>query len=146
MDLQPPPQVVKRLAGDLRSVHDTVLHMEHDLLKMKNPGYPLHVGKVPKGMGFVESYPADLFFIHFDEIFNLLHLKRLTPEFIHLVALKMQLDIIAENTKEIAIMDPFYMFEFIMASRDRVLAAQHIENFLVANKEKKIFLMPYFPE
>jgi hypothetical protein len=142
-----PPSVVRKLTGDLRSVHDTVLMKEEELLRMKNPGYPLHVGKVPKGMGFVDTYPGDLFFVHFDEIFNLVHLKRLDPFFIRLMSLKMQIDLDAEHAKNVAIMDPFYMYESIMSCPgDRVVAAKHIENFLLANKEKSTFLMPYFPE
>ena len=122
-----------------------VLQIEQDLLKISNPGYPLHVAKVPPGMGFVDKDPANLFFIRFDEIFNLMHLKRLAPCFIRLVALKMQLDIMAENTKKVAIMDPFYMFESIVSSpMDRVFAIKRIEEFLLANRKKEIFLMPYF--
>jgi hypothetical protein len=47
--------VVKKLIGDMRSVHETVLYMEQELLKMKSPGYPLHVAKVPTGMGFANQ-------------------------------------------------------------------------------------------
>jgi hypothetical protein len=72
-----PPEVVERMTGDLRSVHDTVLHVEKELLKMRSPSYPVHVVKVPKGMGFVDNHPAEVFFIRFDDIFNLFHLRRL---------------------------------------------------------------------
>ena len=52
-----PPHVVQNMTGDMRSVHDTVLHVEKELLKMKSPTYPVHVVKVPKGMGFVDKKP-----------------------------------------------------------------------------------------
>ena len=66
---------------------------------------------------------------------------------VRLVALKMAHDIMEERTQGVAIMDPFYMLEGTMAHpRDRVLATRHIEQFLVANKNKEIFLIPYFAE
>ena len=66
---------------------------------------------------------------------------------VRLVALKMVHDIMEESTPGIAIMDPFYMLKGTMAHpRDRVLATRHIEQFLVGNKNKEIFLIPYFPE
>jgi hypothetical protein len=105
------------------------------------------VVKVPPGVGFVDKYPAEVFFIRFDDIFNVFHLRRLDPTLVRLVALRMAHDIMEENTPGVAIMDPFYMLESIMASPgDRVLATKHIEQFLVANKNKEIFLMPYFPK
>jgi hypothetical protein len=55
--------------------------------------------------------------------------------------------IITEETPGVAIMDPFYMLESVMGSPgDRVIVTKQIEEFLVANKHKKIILMPYFPE
>ena len=44
-------------------------------------------------------------------------------------------------------MDPFYMLESNMANHgNRVIDTKQIEDFMVANKHKKILLMPYFPE
>ena len=69
------------------------------------------------------------------------------PTVVRLMALKMVHIIMEESTPGVAIMDPFYMLEGTMAHpRDRVLATRHIEQFLVANKNKEIFLIPYFPE
>jgi len=131
----------------MRSVHDTVLHVEKELLKMKSPTYSVHVVKVPKGMGFVDINPAEVFFIRFDDIFNVFHLRRLHHTVVRLVALSLAHQIIREETPGVAIMDPFYMLESVMRSLgDRVIAKKQIEEFLVANKHKEIILMPYFRE
>lgn len=141
------PEILKLLTGDMRSLHDSVLHLENDLLKSKTPSYPLHVAKVPAGYGFVDGYPADLIFIRFDDIFNLFNIRRLHRTFIRLVALKMAYTIMIEKTPGIAVMDPFYMMESVMANpRDRVVATAAIENFMVENKDKQTCLMPYFAE
>ncbi|KAK1605338.1 hypothetical protein QYE76_029011 [Lolium multiflorum] len=58
-----PEHVVNKLTPDMRSLHETVRHVEKQLLISKNPSYPLFVAKVPTGMNFVEKYPADLCFI-----------------------------------------------------------------------------------
>ncbi|KAK1643482.1 hypothetical protein QYE76_061287 [Lolium multiflorum] len=52
-----PEHVLKKLTSDMRSLHETVRHVENLLLKSKDPGYPLFVAKVPTGMNFVEKYP-----------------------------------------------------------------------------------------
>jgi len=128
-------------------VDDFLLHMEKELLKSSSPSYPLHVVRVPLGVGFVDKYPAELFFLRFDDIFNVFNLRRLDPTVVRLVALKMAHVIMEESTPGVAIMDPFYMLQGTMAHpRDRVLATKHIEQFLVANKDKEICLIPYFAE
>jgi hypothetical protein len=44
-------------------------------------------------------------------------------------------------------MDLFYMDElFLSAPRNRAIVSKYIEDFMVANKDKDCFLMPYFPE
>ncbi|KAK1693398.1 hypothetical protein QYE76_010095 [Lolium multiflorum] len=58
-----PEHVLKLLTGDMASLHNQVQYLERQLLKSKNPSYPLFVAKVPTGMNFVEKYPADLCFI-----------------------------------------------------------------------------------
>jgi hypothetical protein len=36
-------------------MHETILHVEMDVTKMKSPTYPLHVAKVPTPMGFSDK-------------------------------------------------------------------------------------------
>ena len=113
---------------------------------MTDPTYPLFVAKVPKGMGVVKESPADLIFLRFDDIFNMFHLKRFHPTLVCLVALSMAYQV-KEKTPGITIMDPYYMLESNMRiPLDRIIVTKYIEDFFMANKQKKILLLPYFPE
>jgi hypothetical protein len=43
--------------------------------------------------------------------------------------------------------DPFYMDEVLRgALGNRMIVSKYIENFMIDNKDKDCFLMPYFPE
>jgi hypothetical protein len=142
-----PPELLKTLTGDMRSLHVSVLTVEKHLLGMTSPTYPVFVAKVPKGMGFVDKSPGDVFFLRFDDIFDMYHLKRLHPTLVRLVALSLAYQVMKEETPAIAIMDPYYMLESnLRTTQDRVIVTQYIEDFLVANKKKEIILLPYFPE
>ena len=69
------PKNLRKLASsELQSVHDGVLTIERRLLSEKDPSHPVFVVKVPPGLGFVDNAPADLFFLRFDDIFNMFHL------------------------------------------------------------------------
>ncbi|KAK1668544.1 hypothetical protein QYE76_056703 [Lolium multiflorum] len=142
-----PEHVVKKLTPDMRSLHETVLHVENLLLKSKDPGYPLLVAKVPTGMNFVEKYPADLCFIRFNDIFSIYRMQALHFSVVRLVALSLSAQIVKEETPTIAIMDPFYMRESIICNAgDRAIATQQVEDFMLANIKKGAILIPYFPE
>jgi hypothetical protein len=93
----------------MRSVHDVVLTKERLLLGDSNPSYPVLTAKVPTGCGFVTTYPADLMFIRYEDIFGLFHIYQLDQNLVRMVSLSMVHDIVMENTPYIAIMDPFYM-------------------------------------
>ncbi|KAK1621179.1 hypothetical protein QYE76_026696 [Lolium multiflorum] len=142
-----PEHVVKKLTPDMRSLHETVLHVENLLLKSKDPGYPLFVAKVPTGMNFVEKYPADLCFIRFNDIFSIYRMQALHFSVVRLVALSLSSQIVKEGTPTIAIMDPFYMRESIICNAgDRAIATRQVEDFMLANIKKGAILIPYFPE
>ncbi|KAK1605574.1 hypothetical protein QYE76_029247 [Lolium multiflorum] len=142
-----PEHVVKKLTPDMRSLHETVRHVENLLLKSKDPGYPLFVAKVPTGMNFVEKYPADLCFIRFNDIFSIYRMQALHFSVVRLVALSLSAQIVKEETPTIAIMDPFYMRESIICNAgDRAIATQQVEDFMLANIKKGAILIPYFPE
>ena len=52
-----------------------------------------------------------------------------------------------EETPGIAIMDPYYMVEWILRSlEERGRVTKYVEDFLVAKKYKNLILVPYFPE
>ncbi|KAK1682605.1 hypothetical protein QYE76_043453 [Lolium multiflorum] len=142
-----PEHVLKLLTGDMASLHNQVQYLEKQLLKSKNPSYPLFVAKVPTGMNFVEKYPADLCFIRFNDIFSIYRMQMLHFSVVRLVALSLSSQIVKEGTPTIAIMDPFYMRESIICNAgDRAIATRQVEDFMMANIKKGAILIPYFPE
>jgi hypothetical protein len=103
------------------------------------------IAKVPTGFGFVNTYPADLIFIRYEDIFRLLHMQQLDRSLVRLISLSMAHDIAMENTTHIAIMDPYYMTPTV-AQTEQAFLANYIKNFLVLNKDKNCFVIPYFRE
>ncbi|XP_051190298.2 uncharacterized protein [Lolium perenne] len=138
-----PAHYVNKLTPDMRSVHDAILTKEKLLLKDRNPSYPILIAKVPTGFGFVNTYPADLIFIRYEDIFRLLHMQQLDRSLVRLISLSMAHDIAMENTTHIAIMDPYYMTPTV-AQTEQAFLANYIKNFLVLNKDKSCFVIPYF--
>ena len=63
--------------GDLRRLHEDVLRIEKGLIASKDPGYPLYVVNVPRQLSYVDTFPAEKFFLRFDYIFDMFHLKKL---------------------------------------------------------------------
>jgi hypothetical protein len=54
-----PSDILKDMGGSIKDVHDNIMYLENQLLKETNPGYPIHVVKVPTNVGFVDGYPGD---------------------------------------------------------------------------------------
>jgi hypothetical protein len=140
-----PPDLVEKLKGDLRSLHADVLYREECLLKDPSPGYPLFHAKVPKGFGFVDSFPGDVMLLRFDDLFKMYHLQRLYPTFVRLVSLRMAYDLSREENPHVAIMDPYYMGAWTVDG-EPALVTKYVEEFMVANADKSVLLVPYFPE
>ena len=90
-------------------MHDSIKVLEQLLLHDTNPGYPAFTVKVPKDVHFVHEAPVDLFFIAYEDIFNLFHSRRLDYNLIRLYALHQAMKIKRKNTPNIAIVDPYYM-------------------------------------
>ena len=84
-----PATALRARFGDLRRLHDDVLRVEKVLIASKDPGYPLYVVKVPRKLSYVDCFPADKFFLRFDYIFDMFHVKKLDFTFVRLYALHM---------------------------------------------------------
>ena len=98
-------------------------------------------------MDFVESAGADLFFVRFEDIFRMLHLKRLHCTLVHLFSLKMAMNVFKDGTQGVTIVDPFYMRDSVLGnSGDRRVVVEYLQTFMLANKRKDYILMPFFPE
>ena len=62
-------------------------------------------------MPYVDSFPADKFFLRFDYIFDMFHVKKLDFMFVCLYALHMSYIIGVEQIAHICVADPYYMHE-----------------------------------
>ena len=82
-----PEAVLGGRFSDLRRLHDDVPRVEKGLIASKNPGYPLYVVNVPRQLSYVVTFPAEKFFLRFDYIFDMFHLKKLDFTFVRLYAL-----------------------------------------------------------
>jgi hypothetical protein len=50
-----------------------------------------------------------------------------------------------ENTPKVTILDPYYMKDiYLQTESTRQIVTNYIQDFMVANKENTIFLVPYF--
>jgi hypothetical protein len=142
-----PPKALKTLNGDMRSLHDSVLTWEMHLLSMTFPSYPVFFVRVPKKLGFIDRSPGDVFFLRFDDIFEMFHRRHLDPTLVRLVALSMSHQLMQENTPKVVILDPYYMKNIYLQNKGtHQIVMNYITDFMVANKEKTIFLMSYFFE
>ena len=92
-----PDNVLGVVRPEIKSVHDKVLLLEKELIKENNPSYPLFPGKVPMGMGFVDIYPGDVFFVRYSDIFDMFHMKPLPPSMVRLFVLNLAQQLIREN-------------------------------------------------
>ena len=142
-----PPKVYRLLTPDMKSLHDMVEEVEDTLLSSTSPGYPVFPVKVPANIGFADEYPADVFFVRFDDVFDMFHMKRLPACFVRLLAIRMQYQLMREDTKVIAIMDPYHLQEgHVNHSEGRKKAVRYVQKFFMDHKDKKAILMPYLAE
>ncbi|KAK1619205.1 hypothetical protein QYE76_024722 [Lolium multiflorum] len=94
----------------------SIQYLEGILLKDKDPNYPVFTVKVPADPNFVQEDPADIFFIAFEDVFNLFHWKRLDYNLLQ------------------------------DGSSTRTKAVRYLESFMLMNNEKNTILLPVFPE
>ena len=107
-----------------------MLRVEKGLIASTDPGYPLYVVNVPRQRSYVDSFPADKFFLRFDFIFDMFHVKKLDFTFVRLYALHMNYIIEIEQISHICVADPYYMHEsFLGVSAEQcVYAREYIVN------------------
>jgi hypothetical protein len=143
-----PPRLASLLTGDMLSVHDGVQYMEETLLKEKNPTLPVLVAKVPSTVGFVTEGNADKIIVRFDDIFRMFHMQSLHSSIVRLLTLSLAHQLSVENTRSIALVDPYYMQDMYLNNpKGRAKAAKYIQEVLYKNHmHKRIVLLPYFPE
>ena len=98
-------------------------------------------------MGFVDKSPGDLFFLRFDDIYNMFHLKWQHYTLVRLFSLSMAMQVLREKTPGVAIVDPFYMCDSILSNPgDQRVVIEYLQNFMLKNKRMEYILMSFFPE
>lgn len=135
-------------SGAMHSLHTTILYLEGNLLKEKDPSYPVFTVNVPEDPDFVHEDPADLFFIAFEDVFNLFHLRRLNYNMVRLYAINLQLKIKRELPPQVAVADPYYMrdSQLVEGSTTRTQAVEYLASFMLRYEGKNTILLPVFPE
>ena len=114
-------------------------------MSQKNPMYTLFAVKVPQNLGFVDTFPADEFYLRFEDIFDIYHFQHLHPSFVRLFALCMAATIAKEEIPGIAVADPYYMEDsFLHSEAGRDTARDYIQKFMVENKRTSVLLVPSF--
>ena len=98
-------------------------------------------------LGFVDAFPADVFFLRFEHIFDMFHMKSLDDSLVHLYVLHLaQMIANNPNMEGVAVGDPYYMHAHQLVSyEDRLVMREYIEDFMVKHKRNKMMLLPYFP-
>lgn len=100
--------------------------------------------KVPSGVGFIEDFPADKFYIDFREIFNLFHLCSLSRSslvrlWVPYLANKAKLD-----SMSIAVVNPYHLHERNLKDWEGVeKMKKYLADFLIDNKENNYHPVPY---
>ncbi|KAK1611786.1 hypothetical protein QYE76_035459 [Lolium multiflorum] len=143
-----PPDMEHLASGPMLPLQHSINYLESVLLKEKDPNYPVFSVKVPSDQNFVNEDPADIFFIAFEDVFNLFHSKRLDYNLVRLYAINLQMKINRERPGHIAVADPYYMRDSQLqdGSRTRTKAVRYLQNFMLMYKESNTILLPVFPE
>jgi hypothetical protein len=140
-------EMLANAGGVIMNLHDSIQYLEERLLQEKNTGYPVYTIKVPKGHGFVDTSPAEIFFVRYEDIYNLLHSNRLDYNLVHLYTLHMALKAKREKTKGIVIVDPYFMRGVALVNEvDRATVKEYLGNIFVENPTIDSILLPCFPE
>ena len=98
-------------------------------------------------MSYVDSFPADKFFLRFNYIFDMFHVKKLDFTFVRLYALHMNYIIGVEKIPYICVADLYFLHEAFLGvcAKHCEYAWEYIVNFMLANKDKEAILVPYHP-
>jgi hypothetical protein len=85
-------------SGPMITLQENIQFLESILLKDKDPNYPVFMVKVPAAdLNFVQADPADIFFISFEDVFNLFHGKWLDYNLVRLYVINLQMKIKRER-------------------------------------------------
>jgi hypothetical protein len=143
------PDEIHNATGPMVTLQNIIRMLEGMLLKDDCPNYPVFTVKVPAAdPDFVHEDPADVFFIAYEDVFNLFHSRRLNYNLVRLYALSEQIKIQRERPPYVAVADPYYMrdSQLVEGSSTRTKAVKYLESFMLRNIDKNTILLPVFPE
>jgi hypothetical protein len=70
-------EMLANAGGAIVNLQDSIQYLEERLLQEMNPGYLVYIIKVPEGHGFIDTSLTEIFFVRYEDIYNLLHSNRL---------------------------------------------------------------------
>jgi hypothetical protein len=140
-------EMLANAGGVIVNLHNSIQYLEECLLQEKNLGYLVYTIKVPEGHGFVDTSPAEIFFVWYEDIYNLLHSNCLDYNLVRLYTLHMVLKAKREKTKGIMIVDPYFMRDVALVNEaDRAMMKEYLGSIFVENSTIDSILLPCFPE
>ena len=136
-----------RMLYDVRYLHDDIPRKEKSAkisFTTPNENRPVYTVMVPRGVGFLVDFPADIFYIDFRDIFNLLHLYSIEgSSLLRLRALHLSRKARAKNLS-VVVADPYHIHEDNLKDREGVkVMTNYLAEFLVENKETNYLLVLY---
>ena len=115
----------------MRSVHHACYDIEKHHIREKDQSYLVFKVKVPHVPGFVTDFPRENFYVRHTDIFDMLQGFRLHDTFVWLFSLNMAMQIIRDNTPDIAIVDPYFMRDAVLRTDFGVRrAVNYLKGFL----------------
>ena len=97
-------------------------------------------------MDLCDKYPTNMFYIPFEDIFNMFHLYKLGGSLVHLWAINRTYITKMEGNRNVAVANPYLMHEFNLNVPDRRQAMKtYLAEFMISNMEKECLLVPYYP-
>jgi hypothetical protein len=126
-----PPSVLDKVPLELKVLNDNILHREKYLMTKQNKwDYPVWTVQVPTGFHFYDIYPTDKFYLRFEEIFNMMHLKKTGFAMVGLFTLHLAYAL-KDNVTGIAVVDPYLMVESkLHTPMGRRTTTDYLGNFL----------------
>ena len=88
-----------------------------------------------------------MFIPRFDYIYNMFPMTKLDFQFIRMYALYIDYVTRRESINYICVADPYYMHESFLevCKEHREYASKYLGEFMIANKDKEVILLPYHP-
>ena len=117
----------------------------HLLTRPNTDTRPLFAAKVAQDFSFVDTFPADLILLRFEDIFGLSHLHRLDSSLIRYHALHQAYMISKESNSKITIADPYHLYENMLTTTQgtQLLLEYIVDTFMQQNRQKEIMLLPF---